>query len=268
MKEKQPDEIRARVLKNYGEIAEKGFGGCTGMRAKCCGGEPFVPLGKHSTRLGYSEDELGIVPQGANLGLGCGNPQSIASLKPGETVVDLGSGAGFDVFLAAKQVGETGRVIGVDMTPQMLDKARANAKQDGYTNVEFRLGEIEHLPMADNSANAIISNCVINLSPEKASVFRESYRVLQPGGRLAITDMVAITPVPPEWKGDDAFVSACIAGAATVDDVKRMLAEAGFQQIRVQLKEESRAVISELLPGLGVEDYVASATIEAVKPAA
>jgi SAM-dependent methyltransferase len=268
MNEKHSDSVRARVLKNYGEIADKGFMGCGGTHAECCGGDVTLPLAQHSTRLGYSEDELRGVPHGANLGLGCGNPQSIAALKRGETVVDLGSGGGFDCFLAAKQVGEAGRVIGVDMTPQMLDKARENAREDGYTNVEFRLGEIEHLPIADNSADAIISNCVINLSPEKWAVFRESFRVLKPGGRLAITDIVATTPLPPEWKSNADFVSACVAGAATVDDMERMLAEAGFQKIRIRPREESRSVIRQLLPGLGVEDYVASATIEAVKPVA
>lgn len=266
MNEKHPDEIRATVLKDYGEIAEKGSLGCGSPHAECCGGDSTVPLAQHSMRLGYSKEDIGGVPQGANIGLGCGNPQSIADLKPGETVVDLGSGGGFDSFLAATQVGETGRVIGVDMTPQMLDKARANARKDGYANVEFRLGEIEHLPIADNSADVIISNCVINLSPEKLAVFREAFRILKPGGRIAITDIVATAPLPQEFKDNAHFVSACLAGAATMGNIEGMLGEAGFQEIRVQPREESRTVIRELLPDRGVEEYVVSATIEAIKP--
>jgi ubiquinone/menaquinone biosynthesis C-methylase UbiE len=221
-----------------------------------------------SALMGYSNDDLVSVPEGANMGLGCGNPVALASLQPGETVVDLGSGGGFDCFLAAKQVGETGKVIGVDMTPDMLSKARDNAEKIQAKNVEFRLGEIEHLPVADNSADIIMSNCVINLSPDKPSVFRDAYRILKPGGRLAISDIVATAPLPAEVQKDLALVSACVGGAATIDDTVDMLKETGFENIKITPKDESRKLISEWAPGesKNVGDYVVSAYIEAVKP--
>jgi SAM-dependent methyltransferase len=200
------------------------------------------------------------------MGLGCGNPQAIAALKPGETVLDLGSGGGFDCFLAARQVGKTGRVIGVDMTADMIAKARKNARKGDYSNVEFRLGEIEHLPVADASVDVIISNCVINLSPEKLDVFREVYRILKPGGRLAISDVVATAPLPPELKNDLDLLSACVSGAATVVEITVMLQEAGFQDIQIQTRDESRELIREWVPGKNVQDYIVSATIEAIKP--
>ena len=173
--------------------------------------------------MGYSEAEIAAVPDGANLGLGCGNPQAIAALKPGETVVDLGSGAGFDCFLAATQVGAQGRVIGVDMTHEMLRKARDNAAKLGAKNVEFRLGEIEHLPIADNAADVVMSNCVINLVPDKAQVYREAYRVLKPGGRLAISDVVNIAKLSPELASDPALLCGCIAGAAPAGQIETWL---------------------------------------------
>jgi ubiquinone/menaquinone biosynthesis C-methylase UbiE len=221
-----------------------------------------------SALMGYSNDDLVSVPEGANMGLGCGNPVALASLQPGETVVDLGSGGGFDCFLAAKQVGETGKVIGVDMTPDMLSKARDNAEKIQAKNVEFRLGEIEHLPVADNNADIIMSNCVINLSPDKPSVFRDAYRILKPGGRLAISDIVATAPLPAEVQKDLALVSACVGGAATIDDTVDMLKETGFENIKITPKDESRKLISEWAPGesKNVGDYVVSAYIEAVKP--
>jgi ubiquinone/menaquinone biosynthesis C-methylase UbiE len=193
-----------------------------------------------STLMGYSKQDLASVTDGANMGLGCGNPVALASLQSGETVVDLGSGGGFDCFLAAKQVGDTGRVIGVDMTPDMLSKARANAEKMQTQNVEFRLGEIEHLPVADNSADIIMSNCVINLSPDKLSVYRDTYRILKPGGRLAISDIIAIAPLPQEIQQNLALVSACVGGAATIDDTRNMLAQAGFENIKITAKDESR----------------------------
>jgi SAM-dependent methyltransferase len=215
---------------------------------------------------GYSAADTSAVPEGANLGLGCGNPIALASLRPGETVLDLGSGAGFDCFLAAHAVGETGRVIGVDMTHAMLHKARANAAKGGYTNVEFRLGEIEYLPVADQSVDVIISNCVINLSPEKARVFHDAFRVLKPGGRLAVSDVVATAPFPEEVQHDLALRAGCVAGASLLDDLEGMLQDAGFVDIRIQPKDESRTFIREWVPGTNIADYLVSATIEAVKP--
>ena len=206
------------------------------------------------------------MPVGADLGLGCGNPQAIAALQPGESVLDLGSGAGFDCFLAVRQVGESGRVIGVDMTAEMVAKARENAGEAGYVNVEFRLGEIEHLPVADASVDVIISNCVINLSPDKGQVFREAFRVLRPGGRLAISDVVATAPMPEEMRKDLALYAGCLAGAAAIDHLEAMLRETGFHQIRIQPKDESRQFIREWVPGRNIEDFIVSATIEAVKP--
>jgi SAM-dependent methyltransferase len=218
--------------------------------------------------MGYSKEDISSVPEGANMGLGCGNPVALASLKPGETVVDLGSGGGFDCFLAAKQVGESGLVIGVDMTPDMITKARMNAEKIGSQNVEFRLGEIEHLPVADNSADIIMSNCVINLSPDKAGVFRDAFRILKPGGRLAIADIVATAPLPEEVQQNLALVSACVGGAATIDDTVKMIEDAGFEDIKIQAKDESRKLISEWVTGesKNAGDYVVSAYIEAVKP--
>jgi SAM-dependent methyltransferase len=221
-----------------------------------------------STLMGYSKTDFESVPEGANMGLGCGNPVALASLQPGETVVDLGSGGGFDCFLAAKQVGKTGRVIGVDMTPDMLSKARANAEKMQSENVEFRLGEIEHLPVADDSTDIIMSNCVINLSPDKQSVYRDAFRILKPGGRLAISDIVALAPLPEEIQQNLALVSACVGGAATIDDTRVMLKEAGFVDIKITPKDESSKLISEWTGGdrKNAGDYVVSAYIEAVKP--
>ena len=217
--------------------------------------------------VGYTAEDLRLVPEKAILGVGCGNPQAIAALQPGETVLDLGSGAGFDCFLAARQVGSTGQVIGVDMTAEMVAKARENASKAGDANVEFRLGEIEHLPVADASVDVIISNCVINLSPDKGQVFREAFRVLRPGGRLAISDIVTTAPLPDGVRNDLALYAGCMAGAATIAEMEAMLRESGFDHIRIQPKDESRKFIQEWAPGRKIEDYIASASIEAVKPA-
>src|SRR5882672_4252454 len=216
------DTVRTAVREVYEKAAE-------GRPAPgCCG-----PDANASLKLGYTEEDLAAVPDGANLGLGCGNPQAIAGLRPGETVLDLGSGAGFDCFLAAKQVGPSGRILGVDMTPAMVTKARANAERVDAKNVEFRLGEIEHLPVADASVDVILSNCVINLSPDKGAVFRDAFRVLRPGGRLAISDMVAVRPVPEDLRARIEAFTGCVAGAAAVDDLARMLRAAGFEGVRI-----------------------------------
>ena len=253
------EEVRNTVREHYRKVAETN--GAVGCAPGCCGAKPTA-----SAALGYSSDELSSVPDGANLGLGCGNPQAIAGLRAGETVLDLGSGGGFDCFLAARQVGPTGRVIGVDMTPQMVTKARANARGAGMVNVDFRLGEIEHLPVLDASVDVILSNCVINLSPSKEEVIKEAFRVLRPGGRLAISDVVATAPIPERFLGAEAALSGCAGGAAQVDDLERMLTEAGFAEIAVRPRLESRAFIKDWMPGSGVEEYIASATIEAIKP--
>jgi SAM-dependent methyltransferase len=216
--------------------------------------------------MGYTPGELDSVVDGANLGLGCGNPTAIGTLKPGEIVLDLGSGGGFDCFLAAGKVGDQGRVIGVDMTPEMLSKARANAVRMEAGNVEFRLGEIEHLPVADNSVDVIISNCVINLSPDKAQVFKEAFRVLKPGGRLMISDVVATAEMPDALRQQAAMLTGCIAGAEHVDQIRAILAAAGFEDVRIDLKGYSKELVSGWFPGSCAEDYVASADIEAVKP--
>jgi SAM-dependent methyltransferase len=258
------DAVRAAVRKAYGEIASGGgTQGCCDS-AGCCG----TAATTSSADIGYSEAERGSVPDGADLGLGCGNPQAIASLAPGERVLDLGSGAGFDAFLAARQVGPTGFVIGVDMTAEMVAKARANAATVALDHVEFRLGEIEHLPVADASVDVIMSNCVINLSPDKPAVFREAFRVLAPGGRLAISDIVAIAPLPDALREDFAAYTGCVAGAALVADLETMLRDAGFGGIRVNVKGESRELVNGWAPGTEAGDYVASALIEARKPAA
>jgi len=207
---------------------------------------------------------LTCVPEGADLGLGCGNPQAIAALQPGETVLDLGSGAGFDCFLAAKRVGRTGRVIGVDMTPEMVTKARDNARRVEATNVDFRLGEIEHLPVLDASVDAILSNCVVNLSPDKAAVFREAFRVLKPGGRLAISDVIATKVMPPEVAKNMEAYTGCVAGAASEETLRALLVGAGFEAVTIRVRAGSGSILEQCMPGCA--DYVASATIEGLKP--
>ncbi len=261
------DQLRQQVRDAYGAVARAESSGCCAPSTGCCAPSGQAVAELLSRGIGYSAEETAAVPQGANLGLGCGNPQAIAALRPGETVLDLGSGAGFDAFLAARQVGDGGRVIGVDMTSDMVSKARANAVKGGYANVDFRLGEIEHLPVADATVDVIISNCVINLSPDKAQVFRDAFRVLKPGGRLAISDIVTTAPLPEDMQKEVALYTACVAGAANVAELTAMLAEAGFADIRIMPKDASREYISQWAPGRGVEDYIASATIEAVKPA-
>lgn len=256
-------KFRDAILKKYGSVASSGSSGCCGTGSSCC--NPGAG-GTDGRVLGYSEEDLASVPDGANLGLGCGNPQALARLKPGETVLDLGSGASFDVFLAARRVGSAGKVIGVDMTPEMVSKARRNAVKGGYPNVEFRLGEIENLPVEDESVDVIISNCVINLSTDKPRVFAEALRVLAPGGRLAVSDVVATADLPAEVRDDPIFHSSCIAGASTLDDLERMLREAGFIDILLKPVDSSREFIRTWIPGAQASDCIVSASIQASKP--
>jgi arsenite methyltransferase len=265
MSQVQNDEVRQHVRNRYKQIAIESISNAsccpsTAPATSCCSTPDVV-----SSKLGYSNEELNVVPSGANLGLGCGNPQAIASLKLGEVVLDLGSGAGFDVFLASRQVGETGKVYGVDMTPEMISRARQNAQKHGYKNVEFRLGEIEHLPILNDSIDAIISNCVINLSPDKQQVFNEAFRVLKQGGRLAISDVVMTSELPTELKSDLNSLAGCVSGASTIDEVMVFLQRSGFQNIVVEPKDDSREFIKDWVPGANVENYIQSAIIKAIK---
>ncbi len=246
------------------ELVRNWYGGVATGNAGCCGSNAGPQ--DASCSMGYSEAELASLPEGADLGLGCGNPQALAGMHPGEVVVDLGSGAGIDCFLAAQQVGQTGRVIGVDMTHEMLAKSRANAERVGAANVEFRLGEIEHLPIADNTANVVISNCVINLVPDKEQAYREAFRVLRPGGRIAIADVVNTAPLPPELASDQTLLCTCLASAATARQIEDWLGAAGFIDIRITIKPGSRELVERWAPGQGIENYAASATIEGRKP--
>lgn len=256
--------IRQAVREQYGAIARAGATSSGCCAPGCC--SPAQDARELSAELGYAAVELDRVPTGANLGLGCGNPQAIAALRPGEVVLDLGSGAGFDAFLAARAVGETGSVIGVDMTPEMVDHARKNAARDGISNVDFRLGEIESLPVADGSVDVILSNCVINLSPDKGAVIREAFRVLKSGGRLAISDVVARGLMPEALRADAASISACVGGAETVQVLTELLEAAGFQDVRIAPKDESASFISTWIPGTNAADWIVSATIEGVRP--
>jgi len=223
-------EIKKTVREGYARIAKQGSC-CSSPVSSCCGSPGSVQ--DVSKQIGYTKEELEAVPQGANLGLGCGNPVALASLREGETVVDLGSGAGFDCFLAASRVGKTGRVIGVDMTPEMIEKARENAEKGSYTNVEFRLGEIEHLPVADNTANTVISNCVINLAPDKSIVFEEVFRILRPGGRLMVSDIVLLKELPDFIKNSAAAYIGCISGALMKEEYIAIIKAAGFRKVDI-----------------------------------
>ncbi len=265
MKEMTSDEKRAAVRDNYASVAKRDAGSCgCNPSSSCC--EPAAKnVDEFAQAMGYSLDDLEDVPEGANMGLGCGNPHAIANLKPGETVLDLGSGGGFDCFLAARQVGESGHVIGVDMTPEMIDMARMKALTGNLQNVDFRLGEIENLPVADGSIDVILSNCVVNLSPNKPRVFREAFRVLRAGGRLSFSDIVAVKPLPVDIQNNAVLISGCIGGAALVESIEQMLAEAGFADIHVNQKPESPEMIRQWAPGTDIADFVVSATIEARK---
>ncbi len=290
------DDIRAAVRERYGataraqqgccgdsQAAGKAGGSCCGdARAEgsggsCCGG---TSVDEHSAGLGYSQEQLASLPEGANLGLGCGNPTAIAALREGETVVDLGSGGGIDCFLAARRVGPGGRAIGVDMTPDMLDRARAAARKSGLPNVEFRLGEIEHLPLADSIADVVISNCVINLSPDKPQVFREAFRVLKRGGRVAVSDIVLLADLPEALRTDLALYAGCISGALRKEQYLSAMRDAGFADVRVvseraagdlvvdpadlERLQKASGLPAERLRKLG--EQVVSVHVEAVKP--
>ncbi len=227
----QDQEIKKAVRERYADRAIQADSAGPAAATSCCGAPKVED--KLSKLVGYSDEELAAAPEGANLGLGCGNPTALASLKEGETVLDLGSGAGFDCFLAANKVGATGKVIGVDMTPEMLDKARRNAAADNYANVEFRLGEIENIPSADNSVDVIISNCVINLSTDKPAVFREAHRVLRPGGRLMVSDIVLLGELPDFIKESMDAYAGCVSGAMLRDDYLQAIRDAGFGDVEV-----------------------------------
>ena len=254
------EEVRQFIRERYAGVAKGAQPSCCGGGCSCGGPQETAAL------LGYAEGDLSDAPSASNMGLGCGNPIAIAALKEGETVLDLGSGGGFDCFLARKQVGETGQVIGVDMTPDMIALARKNAAEMGYTNVDFRLGEIEHLPVADGSVDAIISNCVINLSLDKEQVFREMFRVLRPGSRISTSDVVAITEIPQGLRDDFGMIASCIGGAEHVNAIKAMLQKVGFGSIRLYPKDNSAEIVNSWLPDGGLDSYIASYIMEAVKP--
>jgi arsenite methyltransferase len=258
------DDPRAAVREKYGAIAEGKAVGCCSMPCGCNGGDVQQVLGA----IGYTAEQAGAIPEGANLGLGCGNPTQLAEIRAGETVLDLGSGAGIDCFLAARATGPTGRVIGVDMTPAMIEKARANATRSGHANVEFRLGEIEHLPVADATVDLIVSNCVVNLSPDKPQVFREAHRALAPGGRLLVSDLVLRHALTPELQGSiDPYVG-CVAGAAIREDYLRMIREAGFRDVEVVSESRYEVGLSSLpedSPERAAFDAVTSISVRARK---
>lgn len=254
-----PEMVRSTVREHYATIAREG--------TSCCGPTCCSPdVAVDPSLIGYSSEDQSSAPEGSNLGLGCGNPGAIASLKAGEHVLDLGSGAGFDCFLAARAVGPEGKVIGVDMTPDMLSRARTNASKIGAKNVEFRLGEIEHLPLPDQSVDVVLSNCVVNLSPDKESVCKEAFRVLKPGGRVAIADVLAKGPLLPEHRADLALLVGCIAGAATVSEMEGWLKKAGFEAVKIKEKPGSEALVESWAPGHPAVHQVMSATIEAQRP--
>lgn len=277
-----PDSIRETVREGYAAIAEGG-GSCCGPQPSCCG-ETTGTANDLAAQLGYNLDELNALPEGANLGLSCGNPTALAALKPGEVVLDLGSGAGFDVFIAGRKVGDTGQAIGIDMTPAMLMKARKNAEgyreRTGLDNVEFRLGEIEHLPVADRAVDVIISNCVINLSPDKPRVWREMARVLKPGGRVAVSDIALVKPLPEGVMTQVEAIVGCVAGAVTVAETEAMARAAGLEIVALDQKSDAIDAMMEsvsdptfkeamrILPeGAKASDFVVSLGVSARKPA-
>ena len=282
--DRDPEETRELVRERYGNIASnaQGCGDEVGVDATaddggCCSADADATAddggccsddadATGSERLGYDAEDVASVVDGADLGLGCGNPKAFAEMTPGETVLDLGSGAGFDCFLAADEVGPDGHVIGVDITPEMVSKARENAAKNDAETVEFRLGEISHVPVADETVDVVISNCVVNLAPDKQRVFDDAYRVLRPGGRVAISDVVQTAPFPDDVRMDPESLTGCVAGAATVDALESMLERAGFEAIEISPKAESTEFISEWDADRDLGEYLVSATIEARKP--
>lgn len=275
-----PAVTREKVQEGYAQIAESGCCGPSG--GSCCGPVSFSP-DQLAHAIGYATGDLAAMPDGANMGLSCGNPTAIASLKPGETVLDLGSGGGFDCFVAGPKVGASGRVIGVDMTPQMLSKARRNLHSyrsaSGLDNVEFRLGEIEALPVADDSIDVVISNCVLNLSTEKSRVWREIARVLKPGGRVAVSDMALLRPLPQSIRSDVEALVGCVAGAVMLEEIRAAAGAAGLGEIVLTPKPAYinamvdwqdplyRKILDQLEPGSAPSDYITSVDISARKPA-
>ena len=264
MKTKEAYDIREKVMSRYKEIALASKDTIM-VGLSCCSVNTEESSCCASTELGYSESDCCEVPSGSDLGLGCGNPQAIADLKLGDKVLDLGSGGGFDCFLASKSVGESGYVIGVDMTPEMVSLSRRNVEKGNYLNTEFRLGEIEYLPVADETIDVIISNCVINLSTEKDKVFKEAFRVLKPGGKLAISDVVLIQPLPVELNEGPSLYYSCVSGAITIEEMERLLDSAGFQDIVIESKVKSKEFIKNWVPGKNIENYIVSANITARK---
>jgi len=272
----EAETVRAKVREGYGKIAVTNSS-CCGSGVSCCGSSPAAAdeLVRH---IGYTTDDLTALPEGANMGLSCGNPTAIAALTPGEVVLDLGAGGGFDVFIAGKKVGPTGRAIGVDMTPEMLAKARRNIPVSGLNNVEFRLGEIEHLPVADNSVDVVISNCVINLSPDKPQVWREIVRVLKPGGRVAVSDLALLQPLPVAIREMVEALIGCVAGAVLVSETEQMARAAGLMDIRLTPKSDYvtgltewndplyQQILAHLPAGATTADYITSLEIQGRKP--
>lgn len=274
-----PEAVRQTVREGYAQIAQDGETGCCGSSC-CCGGSSADQVAQ---AVGYGAEELESLPEGANLGLSCGNPTALAELQPGEVVLDLGSGGGFDVFLAGQRVGASGRAIGVDMTAEMIARARRNAatytERTGLSNVEFRLGEIEHLPVADASVDAVISNCVLNLSPDKGQVWREIARVLRPGGRVAVSDLALLRPLPPEVAGMVEALVGCVAGAVLVEETERMASQAGLSSLALERKPGYveamegwsdplyRAILAHLPEGTKPADFITSLYVTGRKAA-
>ena len=274
MESNKDHDIKNAISRHYGKIASKGSQSCCqpsttsqdDLLASCCFDSKEQNLMQITQKLGYTAENVRDVPVESNLGLGCGNPVAHADLKEGETVLDLGSGAGFDCFLASKMVGTTGKVIGVDMTPEMIAKASKNAMSTGDSNIEFRLGEMEQLPIEDDSIDVILSNCVVNLSQQKERVFQEAYRVLRAGGRLSISDIIARKPLPKRIQTDIGAIVGCIGGAVTKSEIERTLQYAGFEDIRISVNEESQKMNSQCCGDNSLDEYIASATIAAKKP--